>query len=68
MAITNLEIMGLTRYPGWKEMCTAAGLEFLVIIFKIDHNIYYSFYFITDNPEYPQDNSIIVHIYKGNNI
>ena len=39
MKITNLDIMGLTRYPGQQEVHKSTYLDFLVLIFKIPHNI-----------------------------
>ena len=68
ITITNLEIMWLTRYPGWQEVCMTEYLEFLVLSFNIPNNIEWIIYAVMSNPYYPLDNSSIKRIYQEANV
>ena len=39
MVTPNLYIIWMARYPGWQEVHTTIDLDFLLLIFKIIHNI-----------------------------
>ena len=62
----NLEIIWLSKYPGWQEILMTMDLDFLVLSFERLHNIEYSSYAIMTNTEYPFNNYIILRIYKRN--
>ena len=49
MKITNLEIMRLAIYPGWKESQNTAYLDLLVLIFKVLHKFEWIIQYIKSN-------------------
>ena len=62
--ITNLDIMCMTRSPGWQEIHTTVYLDFLVLSFFKSHKLKFIIYTVTTKSSYPRDNSIIVRIYQ----